>query len=140
MITRKLPVTLPVGFGCLDVRDFAAGAVLAAERGASGRRYLLSGENVMANQFLEQAAASRAGASAPRFTAAAVPPAPGRRRLEGVSALRRRPPPVTRSVLQIVDRYAWYDTTRARTELGWSPRPLRQTLEDTIRWLRQHPT
>ena len=25
VIARKLPVTLPVGFGCLDVRDFATG-------------------------------------------------------------------------------------------------------------------
>ena len=57
--------------------------------------------------------------------------------LEGVSAVRRRPPPVTRSVLQIIGRYAWYDTTLARTELGWSPRPLRETLEDTVRSLRE---
>ena len=60
--------------------------------------------------------------------------------VEGVSTLRRKPAPVTRGVLQIIGRYAWYDTTRARTELGWSARPLRQTLEDTIGWLRQHPT
>ena len=44
--------------------------------------------------------------------------------------------PVTRDVLQIIGRYAWYDTSRARAELGWEPRPLQQTLEDTIRWLR----
>lgn len=134
----KLRFTLPVGFGCLDVRDFAVGMVLAAGRGASGRRYLLSGENVTTQQFLEQAAAV-AGVKAPRFQ----PPLFLLKVLvagvEGLSALGRKPPPVTRSVLQIVGRYAWYDTTRARTELGWSPRPLRQTLEDTVRWLRSQP-
>ena len=132
---RKLPLTLTVGFGCLDVRDFAAGAVLAAERGAPGRRYLLSGENIMTSQLLQHIA-EIAGVKPPRFepplwllrlAVAAV---------EGFSAVRRKPPPVTRSVLQIVNRYAWYDTTRARTELGWSSRPLRETLEDTIRALR----
>jgi dihydroflavonol-4-reductase len=137
VITRKMPITLTVGFGCLDVRDFATGAVLAAERGTPGRRYLLSGENVTANQLLEQLA-SLAGVKAPRrepplfllrLAVAAV---------EILSALRRKPPPVTRSVLEIVNRYAWYDTTRARTELGWSSRPLRETLDDTIRWLREH--
>jgi dihydroflavonol-4-reductase len=137
LITGKLPVTLPVGFGCLDVRDFANGAVLAAERGTPGRRYLLSGENVTTNELLQQAAAI-AGVKAPRF----APPLFLLRLVvagvEGLSALRRKPPPVTRSVLQIVNRYAWYDTTLARTELGWTPRPLRQTLEDTIRWLREH--
>ena len=57
LIDGKLRVTLPVGFGCLDVRDFANGAILAAERGHSGQRYLLSGHNVTASQLLEQAAA-----------------------------------------------------------------------------------
>lgn len=67
LITRKLRFTLPVGFGCLDVRDFATGVLAAAERGRSGRRYLLSGHNVTTNQLLEQAAAV-AGVPVPRST------------------------------------------------------------------------
>ena len=66
LIRGKLRFTLTVGFGCLDVRDFAIGAILAAERGHSGQRYLLSGHNVTTNQLLEQAAAI-AGVRAPRF-------------------------------------------------------------------------
>jgi dihydroflavonol-4-reductase len=135
LITGKLPITLPVGFGCLDVRDFASGVVLAAERGRSGERYLLSGENVTANQLLEQAAAI-AGVRAPRFT----PPLVLLRTLVGAyevfCSIRGKSSKVTREVLQVVGRYAWYDTTKARTELGWSSRPLQETLEDTIRWLR----
>lgn len=135
LINGKLFFTLPVGFGCLDVRDFAIGALLAAGSGRSGQRYLLSGENVTTAQLLEQAgriAAVRAPRVAPPTfllrglaTAAAI-----------VYRLRGRPSPVAPSVLQIVHRYAWYDTTRARTELGWSARPLEQTLADTIAWLR----
>ncbi len=136
LISRKLRFTLPVGFGCLDVRDFADGAISAARRGQPGQRYLLSGHNVTASQFLEQAAAV-AGVRVPRFE----PPQALLNVVVGaveiVSMLRRRPPPVTRDVLQILGRYAWYDTSRARTELGWAPRPLRQTLEDTVRWLRE---
>jgi dihydroflavonol-4-reductase len=135
LISKKLPFTLPVGFGCLDVRDFAAGMVAAAERGRSGQRYLLSGENVTTSALLEQAAAI-AGVRAPRF----APPLLLVRALvagvETLSRIRRKPAPITRDVLQIVNRYAWYDTSKARTELGWSARPLRQTLEDTIAWLR----
>ena len=135
VVSRKLPFTLPVGFGCLDVRDFASGVVLAAERGRSGQRYLLSGENVTTNQLLEQIA-SIAGVAAPRFR----PPLWLLRTLVGaielLSWLRRKPAPVTRDVLQIVGRYAWYDTSKAQRELGWSFRPLRATLDDTIRGLR----
>jgi dihydroflavonol-4-reductase len=57
--------------------------------------------------------------------------------LELVSGLRGRPAPVTREVLQVFGRYAWYDATKARTELGWTHRPLEQTLADTIAWLQK---
>lgn len=135
LISGKLRFTLPIGFGALDVRDFASGVVLAAERGRSGERYLLSGENVTVNQLLEQAA-SIAGVRAPRFT----PPTVLLRVLVGalelVATIRRKPAPLTREVLQIIGRYAWYDTSKARAELGWSSRPLSETLADTIRWLQ----
>jgi dihydroflavonol-4-reductase len=136
VMAKKIPVTLTVGFGCLDVRDFAAGALLAAERGASGRRYLLSGENVTTAQFLALAA-EIAGVKPPWFEPPTFLIKGLVAALEGWSALRGKTPPVTREVLQIIGRYAWYDTTRARTELGWSHRPLRETLQDTIAWLRQ---
>jgi len=135
LVTGKLPFTLPVGFSCTDVRDFADGMVRAAERGRPGERYLLTGENVRLDELLERAA-SIAGVRAPRFT----PPMFLMRGLVGavglLSRLRRRPPPITREVLQIVGRYAWYDASKARTELGWRPRPLGETLAETIQWLR----
>jgi dihydroflavonol-4-reductase len=57
------------------------------------------------------------------------------RALEIVCAVARRPAPITRDVLRIIGRYAWYDAAKARTELGWLPRPLQETIEDTLRWL-----
>jgi dihydroflavonol-4-reductase len=139
LIRGKLRFTLTVGFGCLDVRDFASGTVLAAERGLSGRRYLLSGHNVTTNQLLEQAAAI-AGVRAPTFEPPAAILKMAVAALEIVSKIRGKPAPVTRGVLDVIGRYAWYDTSRARAELGWEPRPLQQTLEDTIRWLRDPAT
>ena len=136
LVTGKLPVSLPVAFSCTDVRDFADGAVRAAERGRSGERYLLTGENVTADQLLQRAAAM-AGIRAPRWTLPTVLAHGVIGALELVSRLRGRPAPVTRAVLQVFGRYAWYDATKARTELGWMPRPLDQTLADTIEWLRK---
>ena len=135
LVTGKLPLKLPVGFGCLDVRDFASGVLLAAERGRPGQRYLLSGENVTMVDFADQAA-SVADVSPPRFTAPKALLEAAVIAVGLLSKLRSKEPPITRDVLQIIGRYAWYETTRARSELGWVPRPLRQTLEDTTRWLR----
>ena len=135
LVAGKLPVSLPVAFSCTDVRDFADGMVRAAERGRSGERYLLAGENVTADQLLQRAAElpafGRRGGSRRRSSCTELIGA-----LELVSRLRGRPAPVTREVLQVFGRYAWYDATKARTELGWTQRPLDQTLADTIEWLR----
>lgn len=135
LMAGKVPVRVSVGFGCLDVRDFAKGMVLAGERGQSGRRYLLSGHNVTADQLVEEVTAIT-GVRGPRFRAPALLVNAGVAVVELLSKLRRKPPPISRGVLQILGRYAWYDTSRARTELGWAPRPLNETLADTIRWLR----
>jgi dihydroflavonol-4-reductase len=138
LMAGKLPVKLKVAFGCLDVRDFADGMVLAGDRARSGERYLLSGENVTAHQLLD-VVAGLTGVRAPRFVAPAFLVRGVVALLELVSTLRGKPPAITRDVLQILGRYAWYDTTKARTDLGWTPRPLRDTLTDTIRWLREQP-
>ena len=74
---------------------------------------------------------------APRFT----PPIPLIAAIvtagEMLSKVRGKPAPIDRSVLRILGGYSWYDTTRACTDLGWQPRPLHQTLKDTIHWLQQ---
>jgi dihydroflavonol-4-reductase len=139
IITRKIRFTLPVGFGCLDVRDFAAGALLAAERGRAGERYLLSGENITATELVERAAAL-VGVRPARFTPPTFLLHAGVAALELICKLRGKPAPITRDVLQIIGRYAWYDTSKARTQLGWTTRPLQQTLVDTIAWLRETHT
>jgi dihydroflavonol-4-reductase len=100
---------------------------------------LLTGENVTVDQLLTRAA-SIARVRAPRFT----PPTLLMRGLVGaiglLSRLRRRPAPITREVLQIIGRYAWYDASKARIELDWTARPLDETLADTIEWLRNRPS
>jgi dihydroflavonol-4-reductase len=135
LMAGKVPAKLAVGFGCLDVRDFANGIVLAGERGRSGERYLLSGENITTDRLVEEVA-SITGVPPPRFTAPAFLVRTLVRGLELFSTLTGKPPAVTTDVLQIIGRYAWYDTSKARRELGWTPRPLRETLADTIGWLR----
>jgi dihydroflavonol-4-reductase len=135
LMARKVPVKVSVGFGCLDVRDFAHGMVLAGERGRSGSRYLLSGDNVTIDQLVEQVSAI-AGVRPPRFTVPAFIVRGLVGVLELLSKVRGKPPEITGDVLQLLGRYAWYDTSKARAELGWTPRPLRETLTETIQWLR----
>ena len=126
LITGKLPFTLPVGFSCTDVRDFADGMVRAAERGRPGERYLLTGENVTADELLERAAAI-AGVRAPRFKPPMFLAARTRRSgwtaqpSAASSAADHARRPADRRALRVVRRVqgadrAWLDATAARRD------------------------
>jgi dihydroflavonol-4-reductase len=134
-MAKPFHLDAPIGFSLLDVRDYADGVLRAAERGRHGQRYLLSGENVMPRKMLEEVCAV-VGTAPSRFAftlrAWMLYPILGLHELW--CKLTGKKPATTTSVLQIWGRYAWYDTALARTDLGWEPRPLRDTLRDTLEW------
>jgi dihydroflavonol-4-reductase len=129
-------LTAPIGFGVLDVRDYAEGVLLAAERGRAGQRYILSGANLDVEQ-LTQAVAAVAGVMPGGWK---IPLArwylrPAVWLLNLWNRLRGKPAAVSPALFELWHRYAWYDTGRARTELGWQPRELRDSLRDTLAWM-----
>jgi dihydroflavonol-4-reductase len=133
----RLPLVPPGGVSFVDVRDVAAGHILAAEHGSPRRRYVLGGENHTSREFTQALAA--AGGVRPRlspqlshwglFAVAGV--------LEMYYGLRGRTPfPCWQDArLQV---YHWYaDSTRAHRELGFRARPLAETLADSFAWHRE---
>lgn len=132
-------ITAPIGFGVLDVRDYADGVLHAAERGTPGQRYILSGANVMPDQLLKEVARF-AGIEPARwlFPLHAWMIYPIVVGLGLWSKLRGKPPKVSTNLLELWGQYAWYDTSRARNELGWEPRSLQETVRDTIHWMREN--
>ncbi len=135
----KIKFQIPVGFGILDVRDYAAGALLAAEKGRHGQRYLLSGENVTWSQFINQVT-KIAGVKAPRFL---IPlsvwlVSPLITIIGLFSKIRGQSPPVNSSILELWNNYAFYDSSLAQQELGWKPRSLEETIRDSLQWLEKN--
>jgi dihydroflavonol-4-reductase len=121
------------GFNVVDVRDVAEGHVLGCERGRSGERYILGGENLTLEQFAA-VLAEISGRPGPRW----VVPRPlawlAALGHEASCALVRRPPVVTREMLRYARRWAFYDSGKARRELGYNPRPVREALSGAVRW------
>ncbi len=132
----KVPVSVPIGLGVLDVRDFADGVVRVAEQGRSGQRYILSGENVMFKEFLTLAS-EVAGVKPPRWTLPAWLVKIAICIIRGFYRLRNKPVPVAAAITKLLGAYAWYNADLARNELGWTSRPLRESIEDTLRWTRE---
>jgi dihydroflavonol-4-reductase len=134
----RLAFAPPGGISAADVRDVAAGHLLAAERGVGGRRYVLGGENVrFAELFAALARAARLRhALLPSFRPAM--PAGGFWAAASVAELGHRltgrtPQPSFEFVRMF--RLCWFaSSARAEGELGYRRRPLAETLADAFAW------
>jgi dihydroflavonol-4-reductase len=125
----SLPAYVNGGQNAMDVRDAAAGLILAMDSGRDGERYLLGGENITAMQLFGLLTYIT-GRPGPRIRLA-----PSVARAAAAAAERvLADPPLTRQMALMVARNWYYDDSRARTELGYTSRPLEQTLRDAVGW------
>lgn len=133
MAGRLLTITFPTaGLNMVHVDDVAAGMLLALDHGRVGQAYVLGGEIVRMRDLLRRAAQA-AGRTAPRFTTptwllrAMAPLAP---LLRGAGGLA----PNLAELIAASDGVTYWATDRkARTELGYAPRPLDEGLGQLAR-------
>lgn len=133
---RKMPLYVHGAYDFVDVRDVAWGLIAAAERGRRGESYILSGERVTVRQlmaYLEECT----GVRAPRLGM----PAGLARRVARLAALYARlsgsRPAFTEEAVSILVSNCCVSHEKAGRELGYAPRPIRETVADTIRWFRE---
>ncbi len=133
-LNGRVPGYVDTALNVAHVDDVAAGHVLALERGAIGRNYILGGENYTLQHLLGVLAAStglpEAGLRVPRALSLGV--ARVSELLEG-RVLRRHPSVPLEAARMSTTRMA-FDDLRARRELGYSPRPAAQAVSDSARW------
>jgi dihydroflavonol-4-reductase len=127
----------PGGCNIVAARDVAAGHLAIATSGSAGKSYLLGSDN-MTWQQAHNMIAELAGVMSPRFQlnhAAAYLAATGE---EIRAALAGRLPLSTREQAGMVGRYYWYSHDKA-AGLGYSPRPAREAIVETLSWLAASP-
>lgn len=134
-LQKKIPATMPGGISFVDVRDTADAFISAMERGTPGQTYLLGAANLSLGDFFKRLE-DISGVSAPKI------PLPGKAATMGArffdQALRAigKTPEVDPASVEMA-QYFWYiDSSRAKDELGFKPRPGNETLRDTVRWIR----
>ncbi len=135
LVRRKLPA-LPSGFGLntwVHAEDVAEGHVLAATVGKPGETYLLGDRVLSMYEFLD-AAAQAAGVQAPRRR---VPMGLVRfvaRFSEWRAGRKGRTALLSRAALALSSLDVVVDASKARRELGWSPRPFEDRVRETMSW------
>lgn len=138
-LSGDLRVRVRGGLNVIDVEDFAAGHVLADERGRLGERYILGGTNLSWRQLFE-VLSELSGRPMPREVP--VPLALAMAWLmENVVAPRfGRPPKFHLEEVRAASLYRLADSTKAIRELGLPQHPVRDTLARTVEWLqRENP-
>lgn len=125
-------------FDFVDVRDVARGMILAAHRGKRGETYILHGRGVSLVQLLRmvrEESGSRGRNVVIPFRLALF--AASFATLH--SLLWKAPARFTRYALLTVADGPVVSGEKALRVLGYSPRPLRETVRDTVRWLLDNP-
>jgi dihydroflavonol-4-reductase len=140
-LEKKLPFVPAGGLSFVDARDAAAAMILAWEKGRPGARYLVSAVNMTIERFLDRLArlsgVPAPGLRTPRSLLLARAGAELVERLRKHVPIAVDGPPLDRISAEMAQCFWYVDASRAKTELGWSPRDPGDTLADTIADLRE---
>jgi dihydroflavonol-4-reductase len=135
-LKRKFPAYVDTGLNLVDVRECARGHVAALERGRSGERYILGGENLTLKQILDKLAAITGLPSpklrVPYFVALATGV------LDEVITGRilGREPRATIDAVRMGRKKMFVSSAKAGRELGWKTVPVNDALRSAVEWFQ----
>jgi len=137
-LNGRVPGYVDTTLNVAHVDDVGAGHVLALERGEAGRSYILGGENYSLERLLGELARLSglppARLKVPRALSLGV--AAVSEVVEG--RVLRRHPSIPLEAARMSTTHMAFDDARARTELGYAPRPAARAIEDSARWFTEH--
>lgn len=138
ILKNELSVETHVTLNWIDVKDVAEGCYLAAIKGRSGERYILANEKCMsitesisvANKLLPDLKLKKPSAI-PKFMLYTVAWF-----MEQGAKITGKPPVLTpKDVSMFWGLIQDFDISKARTELGFNPKPTKQALEEALLYM-----
>jgi dihydroflavonol-4-reductase len=135
-LKRKFPAYVDTGLNLVDVRECARGHVAALEKGKSGERYILGGENLTLKQLLDTlgkiSGLPSPTVKLPYFFALAA----------GVvdetitGRLLHREPRATIDTVRMGKKKMFASSGKAERELGWKIVPVESALRRAVEWFQ----
>jgi dihydroflavonol-4-reductase len=132
----KLPALVAGGFNWVDVRDVIQGAMRAEKLAPTGAKYLLSGHWLSLHEVAWMVE-ELTGVPAPRVVSPMWLARIGAPFIASFDRLARRRPLYTGASLQALRGHRNISHQKATEELGYQPRPFRETLVDTLKWFQE---
>ena len=132
----RMPAFVDTGLNLVHVDDVAEGHLLALRHGRIGERYILGGEDVTLARMLH-IIAQLVGRAAPRVRLPRRAVYPIALVSELIARVTGREPFATLDGLRMAKYHMYFTSAKARSELGYSSRPVVEALRDAIAWFRQ---
>jgi dihydroflavonol-4-reductase len=132
----RMPAYVDTGLNIVHVDDVAAGHLLAFERGRSGERYILGGEDMTLQTILAQIA-RLVGRTPPRVRLPYAAVLPVAYLAEAFARISGRSGRVTLEGVRMSRKRMFFSSGKAVSELGYRWRPPLEAFEDAVRWFRE---
>jgi dihydroflavonol-4-reductase len=137
-LNRRLPGIVPGAGDPVDVRDVAQAMINAIERGRSGERYIVAGNEVVSFGRLMALLEQLSGVPAPRLRIPYAVALVYAWISEMYGRLTGKPVLATLSAVRTLRHARLTSSEKARRELGATFRPLIETLRDEVAWFRAY--
>jgi dihydroflavonol-4-reductase len=137
-LKKKFPAYVDTGLNLVDVRECALGHIAALEKGRSGERYILGGENLTLKQILDKLAAIT-GLPSPNVRVPYILAlATGVVDEIYTGRIRGREPRATIDAVRMGRKKMFASSVKAERELGWRLVPVDDALRRAVEWFRQN--
>ena len=137
IIKGEMPVGINGSFNIVDVRDLAAGCIAAADKGRIGEGYIL-GNEVVKFKTLSKILCDELGCPPVKFFLPLNLAERIASRMEKKAAKTGEMPMMTTFSVYNLKRNNRFDYSKAERELGYTTRPLEETLRDEAKWLKEN--
>jgi dihydroflavonol-4-reductase len=135
-LKRKFPAYVDTGLNLVDATECARGHVQALEKGRSGERYILGGENLTLKQILDRLAAITGLPSPTMKVPYLVALAAGVVDEMVTGRLLGREPRATIDEVRLARKMMFVSSAKAERELGWRMVPVDGALRRSVEWFR----
>ncbi|MGA3090883.1 MAG: hopanoid-associated sugar epimerase [Terriglobales bacterium] len=137
-LKQKFPAYVETGLNLVDATECARGHVQACEKGRSGERYILGGENLTLKQILDRLGAIT-GLKSPTVKLPYVfALATGVVDELVTGRLLGREPRATIDAVRMGRKMMFVSSAKAERELGWRSLPVDGALRRAVEWFRGH--
>src|SRR6266576_2863454 len=135
-LKRKFPAYVDTGLNLVDVTECARGHVAALEKGKSGERYILGGENLTLKQILDKLAVIT-GLPSPKIRVPyVVALATGVVDQVVTGYIRKREQRATIDAVRMGRKKMFVSSSKAERDLGWKTVPVDDALRRAVKWFQ----